>query len=144
MKIHREITVVRQNKCRRLRFCPPSQPSLASTASGGCTGQGSHVSLPGLRAGVVMDPAGGFVLISVWCCARSWDRCRAMQGTFLSAGGVRATSPHLAWDLSTPVGRGEGPSVQAFLFRVHRQLQSHLKEVPEVAGVGRFHKTAGW
>lgn len=30
MKIHREITVVRQNKCRRLRFCPPSpvQPGL--------------------------------------------------------------------------------------------------------------------
>lgn len=24
MKIHREITVVRQNKCGRLHFCPPS------------------------------------------------------------------------------------------------------------------------
>lgn len=92
-------------------FLPPeSSPAGPPSLLVGCTGQGSHARPRGLGAGVVMSPEwGGAGLISVQCCTRSRDGCRATQGTFMSAGAVRATSPQPFWDLSTPAGRGEGP-----------------------------------
>lgn len=145
MKIHREIAVVRQNKCRRLRFCPPPPPPSPAQPGFHCfwglhrAGQPCESAWDGSWGG---DGLGGWVGLCSSHVVLHQESGQVQRD--LSAGGVRARSPQLAWDLSTPAGRGEGPSVQEFLSRARRQRQSHLKEVPEVAGVGRCHKTAGW
>lgn len=68
MKIYREITVVRQNKRRRLHFCPPSPAQPGPSCFCGvrvntAAGDGSHVSPSwvrswGTRAGEIIPSFG--------------------------------------------------------------------------------------